>query len=174
MSAVVLAGCTLQTPSMPSAPAVVNRTELGPAPVLLDVRTLVVGKHPGAVAQAMADLEQLGFSVIKRDRVGLILDDLDLGQPEDSPARLIHSGLLSGAEVVVLVEVEKAGGVSAVVVRAIETESGAVLWSGGTIATGVELERDPHQLVQALTHEAVLNGLTNSGPQSQALLFSHP
>ena len=43
------------------------------SPVVVDLRAMVVGRHPAAVAQASEDLQRLGFTLVQRDRLQPIL-----------------------------------------------------------------------------------------------------
>lgn len=121
---------------------------------------LVVGQHPGAVAQVAKDLEGLGFTVVQRNRMDQVLDNFDVGGGQIGwEARLVHTAFASGAELVVLVDV--GGGLMSpsVIVKAIEVESGALLWSGDVSRTEPVSERDYQSIIMALSHEAVMDGL---------------
>ncbi len=57
---------------------------------------MVVGRHPAAVAQASNDLQQLGFTLVQRDRVLQILDEQDphLNSPQAAEAYFVRNGFL--------------------------------------------------------------------------------
>jgi hypothetical protein len=146
------------------------------SPVVMDLRVLVVGRHPAAVMQAGDDLRHLGFTVIERDRVQRILDEQDphLNNPLAAQAYFVRSGGLSGAEVVVLVDVDGPKEAPTVIVKGIDVETGAILWSGGIISTRETMEEDYNRVVIDLTHRAVMDGSTKPKGGSTAVLFSHP
>src|SRR6184192_1198461 len=106
MAFLILTACT--HPQLPDSSPVAESPPDFSSPVVLDLRVMVVGHHPVAVAQASDDLRRLGFTVIQRDRVQRILDEQDphLNNPLAAQAYFIRSGGLSGAEVVVLVDVD--------------------------------------------------------------------
>ena len=68
------------------------------SPVVLDLRVLVVGRHPVAVAQASDDLRRLGFTVLQRDRIERILNEQDphLNNALAAHAYVLRSAGLSG------------------------------------------------------------------------------
>ena len=72
--AMLMACAPLQRPDVP--PVIASLPDLSP-PVVMDLRVLVIGRHPAAIAQAGDDLRHLGFTVIERDRVQRILDEQD-------------------------------------------------------------------------------------------------
>ena len=146
------------------------------SPVVLDLRVLVVGRHPAAVAQASDDLRRLGFTIIKRDRVQRILDEQDphLNNPLAAQTYFIRSGGLSGAEVVVLIDVDGPKDAPSVIVKGIEVETGEILWSGGIVSTRETLEEEYNRVVIDLTHRAVMDSFTKPKGGSTAVLFSHP
>lgn len=145
-------------------------------PVVLDLRVLVVGRHPAAVAQASDDLRRLGFTIIQRDRVQRILDEQDphLNNPLAAQTYFIRSGGLSGAEVVVLIDVDGPKDAPSVIVKGIEVETGEILWSGGIVSTRETLEEEYNRVVIDLTHRAVMDSFTKPKGGSTAVLFSHP
>jgi hypothetical protein len=142
----------------------------------MDLRVLVVGRHPAAVAQAGDDLRHLGFTVIERDRVQRILDEQDphLNNPLAAQAYVVRSGGLSGAEVVVLIDVDGPKSAPSVIVKGIDVETGETLWSGGIVPTRETMEEDYNRIVIDLTHRAVMDGFTKPQGNSTAVLFSHP
>lgn len=146
------------------------------SPVVLDLRVLVVGRHPAAVAQASDDLRRLGFTIIQRDRVQRILDEQDphLNNPLAAQTYFIRSGGLSGAEVVVLIDVDGPKDAPSVIVKGIEVETGEILWSGGIVSTRETLEEEYNRVVIDLTHRAVMDSFTKPKGGSTAVLFSHP
>jgi len=137
---------------------------------------MVVGRHSVAVAQASDDLRRLGFTVIQRDRLQRILDEQDphLNNPLAAQAYFIRSGGLSGAEVVVLVDVDGPKDTPSVIVKGIDVETGDILWSGGIVSTRPTTEEEYTRVVIDLTHRAVIDGFTKPKSGSMAVLFSHP
>ncbi|MDQ6733791.1 MAG: hypothetical protein M3Z35_06700 [Nitrospirota bacterium] len=98
MAFLILTACaSLQPPDV--SPVIASLPDLS-SPVVLDLRVLVVGRHPAAVAQASDDLRRLGFTVIQRDRVQRILDEQDphLNNPLAAQGYFIRSGGLSGGK----------------------------------------------------------------------------
>lgn len=146
------------------------------SPVVLDMRALVVGRHPAAVAQASDDLQQLGFTLVQRDRLQQILDERDphLDAPLAAQAYFVRNGFLSGAEVLVLVDVNGPREAPSVIVKGIDVETGNILWSGGIVSTSELMEEDYNRVVMDLTHRAVMDGFTKAQGGSTAVLFSHP
>jgi hypothetical protein len=173
MAFVMLTACAPLLPD--SSPANGSPPDLS-SPVVMDLRVLVVGHHPAAVAQASDDLRHLGFTVIERDRVQRILDeqDLHLNNPLAAQAYFVRSGGLSGAEVVVLIDVDGPKSAPSVIVKGIDVETGAMLWSGGIVSTRETMEEDYNRVVIDLTHRAVMDGFTKPKGGSTAVLFSHP
>jgi hypothetical protein len=174
MAFAMLVACnSLQRPDAP--PVIASLPDLS-SPVVMDLRVLVVGRHPAAVMQAGDDLRHLGFTVIERDRVQRILDEQDphLNNPLAAQAYFVRSGGLSGAEVVVLVDVDGPKEAPTVIVKGIDVETGAILWSGGIISTRETMEEDYNRVVIDLTHRAVMDGSTKPKGGSTAVLFSHP
>src|SRR5918993_5755693 len=70
----LLTACT--HPAVPSSLPALPSPDLSSA-VVLDMRAMVVGRHPAAVSQASDDLQQLGFTLVQRDRLQQILDEQD-------------------------------------------------------------------------------------------------
>jgi hypothetical protein len=140
------------------------------------MRALVVGRHPAAVAQASDDLQQLGFTLVQRDRLQQILDERDphLDAPLTAQTYFIRNGVLSGAEVLVLVDVDGPRQAPSVIVKGIDVETGNILWSGGIVSTSGLMEEDYNRVVIDLTHRAVIDGFTKPQGGSTAVLFSHP
>jgi hypothetical protein len=173
MAFVALMACTHAPVS--SSPSTVASFELS-SPVVLDMRAMVVGHHPAAVAQASDDLRQLGFTLVQRDRLQQILDEQDphLTSPLAAQAYFVRHGFLSGAEVLVLVDVDGPQDAPSVIVKGIDVETGNLLWSGGIVSTGGLMEEDYNQVVIHLTHRAVMDGFTKPQGGSTAVLFSHP
>lgn len=169
----VLTACT-HAP-VPSSPPAVTSLVLS-SPVVLDMRALVVGRHPAAVAQASDDLQQLGFTLVQRDRLQQILDERDphLDAPLTAQTYFIRNGVLSGAEVLVLVDVDGPRQAPSVIVKGIDVETGNILWSGGIVSTSGLMEEDYNRVVIDLTHRAVIDGFTKPQGGSTAVLFSHP
>jgi hypothetical protein len=128
------------------------------------------------VAQASDDLRRLGFTIIQRDRVQRILDEQDphLNNPLAAQTYFIRSGGLSGAEVVVLIDVDGPKDAPSVIVKGIEVETGEILWSGGIVSTRATTEEEYTRVVIDLTHRAVMDGFTKPKGGSTAVLFSHP
>ena len=173
MAFLMLTACT-HTAVLSSLPAATS-PDLS-SPVVLDMRAIVVGRHPAAVAQASDDLQQLGFTLIQRDRVQQILDEQDthLNFPLAAEAYLVRNGFLSGAEVLVQVDVDGPQDAPSVIVKGIDVETGNVLWSGGIVSTSGLMEEDYNRVVIELTHRAVMDGFTKPQGGSTAVLFSHP
>ena len=173
MAFLVLTACT-HTPMMLSPTAITPPD--ASSPVVLDMRALVVGRHPAAVAQAGDDLQQLGFTLVQRDRLQQILDEQDphLNSPLAAQAYFVRNGFLSGAEVLVLVDVDGPKDAPSVIVKGIDVETGNILWSGGIVSTGGLMEEDYNRVVIDLTHRAVIDGFTKPQGGSTAVLFSHP
>ena len=146
------------------------------SPVVLDLRVLVVGRHSAAVAQARDDLRRLGMTVIQRDRIERILDEQDphFNDPLAAQAYVMRNAGLSGAEVVVLVDVEGSKDAPGVIVKGIDVETGDMLWSGGVISTRETMEDEYNRVVIDLTHRAVMDGFTKPQGGSTSVLFSHP
>jgi len=145
-------------------------------PVVLDLRVLVVGRHSAAVTQASDDLQRLGMTVIQRDRIERILDEQDphFNDPLAVQAYVMRNAGLSGAEVVVLVDVEGSKDAPGVIVKGIDVETGDMLWSGGVISTRETMEDEYNRVVIDLTHRAVMDGFTKPQGGSTSVLFSHP
>ena len=173
MAFVMLTACAPLLPD--SSPANGSPPDLS-SPVVMDLRVLVVGRHPAAVAQASDDLRHLGFTVIERDRVQRILDEQDphLNNPLAAQAYFVRSGGLSGAEVVVLIDVDGPKSAPSVIVKGIDVETGEILWSGGIVSTRETMEEDYNRVVIDLTHRAVMDSFTKPQGNSTAVLFSHP
>ena len=173
MAFLMLPACT--HPAVPSSLPVGTSPDLS-SPVVLDMRAMVVGRHPAAVAQASNDLQQLGFTLVQRDRVLQILDAQDphLNSPQAAEAYFIRNGFLSGAEVLVLVDVDGAKDAPSVIVKGIDVETGNILWSGRIVSTSRLMEEDYNRVVMDLTHRAVMYGFTKPQSGSTPLLFSHP
>jgi hypothetical protein len=169
----VLMACT-HAPAPSSPPAVTSPAPS--SPVVLDMRALVVGRHSAAVAQASDDLRQLGFTLVQRDRLQQLLDERDphLDAPLTAQAYFVHNGFLSGAEVLVLVDVDGPREAPSVIVKGIDVETGNLLWSGGIVSTSGLMEEDYNRVVMDLTHRAVMDGFTKPQGGSTAVLFSHP
>jgi len=146
------------------------------SPVVIDLRVFVVGRHPAAVAQASDDLRRLGCTVIERDRMQRILDEQDphFNNPLAAQAYFMRSAGLSGAEVVVLVDVDGAKDALSVIVKGIDVETGSILWSGGILSTQETMEEEYNRVVIGLTHRAVMDGFTKPQGGSASVLFSHP
>jgi hypothetical protein len=175
MAFTMLVACApLQRPDVP--PVIASLPDLSSPAVVMDLRVLVIGRHPAAVAQAGDDLRHLGFTVIERDRVQRILDEQDphLNNPLAAQAYFIRRGGLSGAEVVVLIDVDGPKDAPSVIVKGIDVETGAILWSGGIVSTRETMEEDYNRVVIDLTHRAVMDGFTKPQGSSTAVLFSHP
>lgn len=145
-------------------------------PVVLDLRVLVVGRHSAAVTQVSDDLQRLGMTVIQRDRIERILDEQDphFNDPLAAQAYVMRNAGLSGAEVVVLVDVEGSEDAPGVIVKGIDVETGDLLWSGGVISTRETMEDEYNRVVIDLTHRAVMDGFTKPQGGSMSVLFSHP
>jgi hypothetical protein len=173
MAFLMLTACT--HPAVPSSLPVATSPDLS-SPVVLDMRAMVVGRHPAAVAQASDDLQQLGFTLVQLGRVQQILDEQDphLNSPRAAEAYFVRNGFLSGAEVLVLVDVDGAKDAPSVIVKGIEVETGNILWSGGIVSTSRLSEEDYNRVVIDLTHRAVMEGFTKPQGGSTAVLFSHP
>jgi hypothetical protein len=137
---------------------------------------MVVGRHPAAVAQASDDLQQLGFTLVQRDRLQQILDEQDphLNSPRAAQAYFVRNGFLSGAEVLVLVDVDGPKDAPSVIVKGIDVETGNILWTGGIVSSSGLMEEDYNRVVIDLTHRAVMVGFTKPQGGSTAVLFSHP
>lgn len=146
------------------------------SPVVVDVRTLIMGRHPAAVAQAGEDLQRLGFTLVQRDRLQPILDEQDrhLNDPLATHAYLVRSGARSGAEVVVFVEVVGSPLLPSVIVQGIDVESGNILWSSGIVSTQFSATDNYARIVVDLTHQAIMDGFTKPQGGSTAVLLSHP
>lgn len=146
------------------------------SPVVLDVRTLVMGRHPAAVAQAGEDLQRLGFTLIQRDRLQPILDerDLHLTDPLGAQHYMRQRGVRAGAEVVVFVDVSGPVTEPSVMVQGIDVETGDILWSSGIVSTQPSSTENYAKMVIDLTHRAILDGFTKPQGGSTAVLFSHP
>ena len=173
LALLVLTACT--HPSVPSSLLTRPSPDLS-APVVLDMRAMVVGRHPAAVAQASVDLQQLGFTLVQRDRVEQILAEQDphVNSPLAAQAYFVRNGFLSGAEVLVLVDVDGPQDAPRVIVKGIDVETGNVLWSGGIVSTNGLMAEDYNRVVIDLTHRAVMDGFTKPQGGSTAVLFSHP
>lgn len=171
--AMLMACAPLQRPDVP--PVIASLPDLS-SPVVMDLRVLVVGRHPAAVAQASDDLRHLGFTVIERDRVQRILDEQNLhrNNPLAAQAYFVRSGGLFGAEVVVLIDVDGLKNAPSVIVKGIDVETCEILWSGGIVSTREPMEEDYNRVVIDLTHRAVMDGFTKPQGSSTAVLFSHP
>jgi len=127
---------------------------------LIDARTLVLGQDPGAVAQVTQDLTAFGFTMVERDRMAQLLDNFNVRDQQPGwEIRLVHTGFESGAELVVLVDVDGGLASPSVRVKAIEVESGAVLWSGAGARTVPVTEGEYPLTIKTLSHEAVMAGL---------------
>jgi hypothetical protein len=172
MAFLMLMACT-HTP-VPSFFPAVTSPDLS-SPVVMDMRAMVVGRHPAAVAQASNDLQQLGFTLVQRDRLEQILDEQNphLNSPA-AQAYFVRNGFLSGAEVLVLVDVDGPRDAPSVIVKGIDVETGNILWSGGIVSTSGLMEDDYNRVVIDLTHRAVMDGFTKPQGGSTAVLFSHP
>ena|SRR6476620_5384885 len=146
------------------------------SPVVVDLRAMVVGRHPAAVAQASEDLQRLGFTLVQRDRLQPILDEQDrhLNDPLVAQAYMLRSGARSGAEVVVFVDVDKASPTPSVIVQGIDVETGGILWSSGSVSTSPPSADEYAGVVVDLTHRAIVDGFTKPQGGSTAVLFSHP
>ena len=144
--------------------------------VVLDLRVLVVGRHPVAVAQAGDDLRRLGFTVIQRDRIDRLLDEQDphLDNPAAALAYVVRRARLSGAEAVVLVDVDGPKESPSVIVKGIDVETGDILWTGGIVSTRQPMDDEYSRIVIDLTHRAIMNGFTKAKGGSTAVLFSDP
>ncbi|MBA2252921.1 MAG: hypothetical protein H0W13_09495 [Nitrospirales bacterium] len=169
----MLTSCTHT--AVPSSFSAVTSPDLS-SPAVLDMRAMVVGRHPAAVAQASDDLQQLGFTLVQRDRLQQILDEQDphLNSPLAAQAYFVRNGVLSGAEVLVLVDVDGPKDAPSVIVKGIDVETGTILWSGGIVSTSGLMEEDYNRVVIDLTHRAVMDGFTKPQGGSTAVLFSHP
>jgi hypothetical protein len=174
MAFCILTACA-HPPRLDTAPITRSLPDLS-SPIVLDLRVMVVGRHPAAVAQVSDDLRRLGFTVIQRDRVQRILDEQDphFNNPLAAQAYFIRSGGLSGAEVVVLVDVEGPKDAPSVIVKGIDVETEEILWSGGIVSTREPMEDEYNGVVIDLTHRAVMDGFTKPKGGSTAVLFSHP
>lgn len=168
-----LSACATSSPTEPNA--FISTPDLR-VPVVVDVRTLVMGRHPAAVAQAGEDLQRLGFTLIQRERLQPILDDVDLhlNDPLAAHAYMIRSGARSGAEVVVFVDISGPPTLPSVIVQGIDVETGAILWSSGLVSTQSSTADRYGQVVIELTHRAIMDGFTKPQGGSTAVLFSHP
>jgi hypothetical protein len=155
MAFLLVTACTHT--AVPSSFPAVTSPDLS-SPVVLDMRAMVVGRHPAAVAQASDDLQQ----------------DPHLNSPLAAQAYFIRSGLLSGAEVLVLVDVDGPRDTPSVIVKGIDVETGNILWSGGIVSTSGLMEEDYNRVVIDLTHRAIMDGFTKPQGGSTAVLFSHP
>ncbi len=173
MAFLMLTSCTHT--AVPSSFSAVTSPDLS-SPAVLDMRAMVVGRHPAAVAQASDDLQQLGFTLVQRDRLQQILDEQDphLNSPLAAQAYFVRNGVLSGAEVLVLVDVDGPKDAPSVIVKGIDVETGTILWSGGIVSTSGLMEEDYNRVVIDLTHRAVMDGFTKPQGGSTAVLFSHP
>ena len=173
MAFLLLSACT-HPAGPPSLPGL--RPPDFSSPVVLDMRAMVVGRHPAAVAQASDDLQQLGFTLVQRDRLHQILDEQDphLNSPLAAQAYFVRNGFLSGAEVLVLVDVDGPRDAPSVIVKGIDLETGNILWSGGIVSTSGQMEEDYNRVVIDLTHRAVIDSFTKPQGGSTAVLFSHP
>jgi len=172
--AMLVACAPLQRPDVP--PVIASLPDLSSPAVVMDLRVLVIGRHPAAVAQAGDDLRHLGFTVIERDRVQRILDEQDphLNNPSAAQGYFVRNGGLFEAEVVVLIDVDGPKNAPSVIVKGIDVETGAILWSGGIVSTRETMEEDYNRVVIDLTHRAVMDGFTKPKGGSTAVLFSHP
>jgi hypothetical protein len=170
----MLTSCAHAPLAEPSLPAAIQ-PDL-PSPIVLETHAMVVGRHPAAVAQAREDLQRLGFTLIARDRLQLILDEQDphLLNPLAAQTYLARKSALSGAEVLVLVDVENSKDTPSVIVKGIDVETGTILWSAGIVATQGTSAEEYNRVVIDLTHRAVLDGFTKPQGGSTAVLFSHP
>jgi hypothetical protein len=173
MAFLLLTACTHA--AVPSSLPAVTSPDLS-SPVVLDVRAMVVGRHPAAVAQASDDLQQLGFTLVQRDRLQQILDEQDphLNSPRAAQAYFVRNGFLSGAEVLVLVEVDGPKDAPSVIVKGIDVETGNILWTGGIVSSSGLMEEDYNRVVIDLTHRAVMDSFMKPQGGSTAVLFSHP
>lgn len=174
MIAVILTGCAHR--EMTETLQVVPSSAEVSSAVVLDLRALVVGHHPAAVAQASHDLRRLGFTLIQQDRLQHILDEQDphVNNPAAAHAYLVRRGWLSGAEVVVTVDVGGPKDSPTVIVKGIEVETGNVLWSGGIVSTSGASDDQYSRVIVDLTHRAVIDGFTKPQGGSAAVLLSHP
>lgn len=161
--------------AVPSSFSPVTSPEIH-SPVVLDMRAMVIGRHPAAVAQASDDLQLLGFTLIPRDRLQQILDGQDphFTSPLAAQAYYVRHGFLSGAEVVVLVDVDGPHDAPSVIVKGIDVETGSILWSGGIVSTSRLSKEDYNRVMIDLTHRAVMDSFTKPQGGSTAVLFSHP
>jgi hypothetical protein len=166
----VLAACSAT--HEPSRPA---RVGARAAPVVLDVRTLVIGNHAGSVSQVMNDLRDMGFALVQRDRVGQILDERDFGRKQgvDSDTQFLRRGFLAGAEMLVVVQVAGSRQIPAVRVTGIDVESGTILWFGGVVSSRSIAESEYHHRLVEFAHRALIDGLTKQDGRTSAI-FSHP
>jgi hypothetical protein len=165
-----LAACG--TTNEPSRPARVGDQT---APVVFDVRTLVIGNHAGSVFQVMNDLRDMGFALVERDRVAQILDDRDLGDTRsvDSDSQFLRRGFLAGAEMLVIVQIDGSRQIPAVSVKGLDVESGTILWLGGAISSQSIGESEYHHRLVEVAHRALVDGLTKQDGRTSAV-FSHP
>ncbi len=169
----ILTACAgSQADSLRAVPASPDLT----SPVVVDLRALVIGGHPAAVAQAGEDLRRLGFTLVQRDRLQHILDERDphANNPLGAQAYLIRLALQAGADVIVLVDVDGPKNAPSVIVKGIDVETGEILWSSGSVSTRGAMDVDYSRVVIDLTHRAVIDGFTKTQGGSTAVLFSHP
>jgi len=145
--------------------------------------TVVWNQHKGAAGETVTMLQKMGMRIVERSRLQQVFDEqkIILTHSTDDDAQILKVGKIIGAGSIVFVEVETSasqvsrafvglyGGSSrsetvtnaSVSVRAVDVESGEVLWTG--TAHYPEPINNPEAAIIYLAQQATIRGLCPAG-----------
>ena len=101
--------------------------------------------------EATAWLREHGLIVVKRSQVEQILDEQHLSMGNGNAASLLKVGKLTGAKQVVLLQAYS----DRVMVRAVDTETGNIVWSGTGQHVDAVAEFDARERATSLTRKTL-------------------